>query len=212
LEIYQQQTFKGESMSDTAAPQGLNADELAELEEFLMSDNTPDACMDVSTLDGFLTCILSCPTRPEAEEWINWVWDTEAAEEQPSFDSQAQSDLMYGLIARHAAALEATLKAQSEDYEPVFFYQDEEGEVPALDEWCIGYMIAMADYYEQWHDLLAAKPALFEPIRLFGTEDGQESLNKTLEALNPEEFEERMQAFAGEIRTAALNIFREVHA
>lgn len=186
----------------------LGADELAELEEYLMSDQTPDACMDVSTLDGFLSCILSCPQRPEPEEWINWVWDTEGAQEEPNFSSQAESDRIFHLIARHAAALDDALARGAEDYEPVFFFQDEEAEIPALDEWCIGYMIAMADYYEQWQPLLEQNPALFAAIRQFGTEDGQAELNPQLDDMDEAALAEFMQAQALAVRQAALDIYR----
>jgi uncharacterized protein len=193
-------------MSNNPTP--LSADELAELEEYLMSDQTPDACMDVSTLDGFLTCILSCPQRPEPEEWINWVWDTEAAEEEPSFSSQEQSDHIFALIARHAAALDDALARASDDYEPVFFFQDEDAQIPALDEWCIGYMIAMADYYDQWQTLLENSPVLFEVIRQFGTEDGQEEIGPQLDAMDEADLGEFMQAQARAVRESALAIYK----
>lgn len=195
-------------MSDTAATPPLSADDLAELEEYLLSDLTPDACMDISTLDGFLTCILSCPQRPEPEEWISWVWDTDNAEEEPAFDSQEQGDRIFALIARHAAALDEALKAGDDTYEPVFFFEDEEAEIPAVEEWCIGYTIAMADYFTQWEPLLQGQPALFESIRMFGTEDGQADLAPRLDDMDDAELGQFMQQQAQALRQAAIDIYR----
>lgn len=195
-------------MSDSPATPTLTADELAELEEYMLSDLTPDACMDISTLDGFLTCILSCPERPEPEEWIRWVWDTDAGEEEPEFASQEQGDRIFALIARHAAALDEALQTGGDAYEPVFFFEDEEAQVPAVEEWCIGYTIAMADYFTQWESLLQAHPGLFESIRMFGTEDGQAELEPRLDDMDDAELGEFMQQQADQLREAALAIYR----
>lgn len=195
-------------MSDNAPAEPLSADELAELEEYLLSDLTPDACMDISTLDGFLTCILSCPDRPDPEEWISWVWDTEEASEEPSFESQEQSDRVFSLLARHAEALDALLSSGSADYEPVFFFEDESAQVPAVEEWCIGYIIAARDYMDQWEPIMRAHPALFDAIRLFGTEDGQADLANRLDEMDDAAFGEFMQQQGASLRDAALAIYR----
>lgn len=195
-------------MTEQSKVEALSADELAELEEYLLSDLTPDACMDISTLDGFLTCILSCPQRPEPEEWISWVWDTEEATGEPEFESQEQGDRIFGLIARHAAALDDALKGAVPDYEPVFFFEDEEAQVPAVEEWCIGYIIAANDYLDQWEPVMRAHPALFESIRLFGTEDGQAELMPRLDDMDDAATGEFMQQQADNLREAALAIYR----
>ncbi len=195
-------------MSDISATAPLTADELAELEEYLLSDLTPDACMDISTLDGFLTCILSAPQRPEPEEWISWVWDTDEANEDPNFESQEQADRIFALIARHAAALDDMLKGGNDDYEPVFFFEDEEAQIPAVEEWCIGFTIAMSDYADQWEPVLQAHPELFESIRLFGTEDGQTELEAQLDEMDDAQQGQFMQDKADHLRASAMAIYR----
>lgn len=196
-------------MSDTApAVEPLTIDELAELEEYLLSELTPDACMDISTLDGFLTCILSCPQRPVPEEWINRVWDTDEAEEEPEFESQEQGDRIFALIARHAAALDHALQNETADYEPLFFYEDEDGQVPAVEEWCIGYIIAANEYRFQWEPLMDAKPELFDSIRLFGSPEGQEELEDKLDDMDDAQAAEFMQQQAINLREAALAVYR----
>jgi uncharacterized protein len=40
----------------------LSNEEIDELDAFLMSDGTPDNCMSIVTLDGFLTALVSDPS------------------------------------------------------------------------------------------------------------------------------------------------------
>jgi len=55
----------------------LSDEELEKLDDFLLSDMTPDSCMDISTLDGFLTGTVITPGITSQDKWLNWVWDME---------------------------------------------------------------------------------------------------------------------------------------
>ena len=52
----------------------LSAAELSELEAFLMSDATSDECMDLVTLDGFLTALVVGPELVPPSSWLPVVW------------------------------------------------------------------------------------------------------------------------------------------
>jgi uncharacterized protein len=188
---------------------GLNIDELVDLEEFLMSDQTPDACMDASTLDGFLTAVISSP-RPTSVNytWLPWVWDTELAQAEPAFSSLNEREFILGLIDRHLVNLQDNLCTQSENYEPVFFFDEDNEEMPNLKDWCIGYLIAVTDEYDLWEPYLTNYAELFEPIKLFGTDEGQAKIDAELNQLNPEKQLETTELWAKKIRQSALEIFQ----
>jgi uncharacterized protein len=57
--------------------------EITELDEFLMSDATPDECMDIVTLDGFLTALMIGPGLVPPSVWLEAIW----GKGEPRFDS-----------------------------------------------------------------------------------------------------------------------------
>ncbi len=54
-----------EELAATLSPQ-----ELDELAGLLVSDATPDECMNISELDGFLTALAIGPRWTPADEWL----------------------------------------------------------------------------------------------------------------------------------------------
>ena len=55
----------------------LSNEEIRELDAFLMSDATPDECMDVVTLDGFLSALAIGPELVPPSVWLPLVWGGE---------------------------------------------------------------------------------------------------------------------------------------
>jgi uncharacterized protein len=51
----------------------LAQEEIHELEVFLMSDATPDDCMDIVTLDGILTVLAVGPELVPPSEWLRRI-------------------------------------------------------------------------------------------------------------------------------------------
>jgi yecA family protein len=51
----------------------LSNEEIRELDAFLMSDATPDECMDVVTLDGFLSALAIGPELVPPSVWLPLV-------------------------------------------------------------------------------------------------------------------------------------------
>jgi uncharacterized protein len=88
------------SMISLTAP--LSEGEIAELDEFLMSDATPEECMDISTLDGFLTSLVIGPQLVPPSVWLKAIW---GGETQPAFESSAQAQRVISLIMRRFNAI-----------------------------------------------------------------------------------------------------------
>ncbi|HEX9181063.1 MAG TPA: UPF0149 family protein, partial [Burkholderiales bacterium] len=79
----------------------LSGEELDELEAFLVSEATPDDCMDLETLDGFLTALVSGPEAIMPDEWLPWVWSVEGDPEQhPDFADEAAARRILELMTR----------------------------------------------------------------------------------------------------------------
>jgi yecA family protein len=55
----------------------LSHEEIRELDVFLMSDVTPDECMDVVTLDGFLSALAIGPELAPPSVWLPLIWGGE---------------------------------------------------------------------------------------------------------------------------------------
>ncbi len=49
--------------------------DIERLDTFLMSDDSPENCMQISDLDGFLTGILCSPDLIMPSEWFPIVWN-----------------------------------------------------------------------------------------------------------------------------------------
>jgi hypothetical protein len=72
-------------------------EEIGELDVFLMSDATPDDCMDIVALDGFLTALVIGPKLVPPSVWLPLVWGDEEA---PAFESSVQAERIIGLVMR----------------------------------------------------------------------------------------------------------------
>ena len=68
---------------------GLNQADLEMLDAFLMSDQAPENCMQLSDLDGFLTAVAIGPELIMPSEWLPTIW----GDGEPEFETaeQAQS-------------------------------------------------------------------------------------------------------------------------
>ncbi len=133
----------------------LSAAELDELEAFLTSDATPEDCMDLETLDGFLTCIVSGPEAILPGEWLPWVWSVGGDPERaPAFAGEAQARRILELVTRHMNSVAATLLNSPADFVPVLYEPEEEAErLPLAARWCLGYLSGMELRREAWKPL-----------------------------------------------------------
>ena len=73
---------------------GQGEPDLKALDEYLMSDESPENCMQLSDLDGFLTAIVVGPDLIKPSEWMPVVW----GDETPEFSDDAQATVILGAI------------------------------------------------------------------------------------------------------------------
>ena len=68
--------------------------DLDALEAYLSSDDSPEECMDLSELDGFLAGLAVGPEVVPPSEWLPIVWDNQ----EPEFADEAQANAVIGTI------------------------------------------------------------------------------------------------------------------
>jgi uncharacterized protein len=164
-------------MSKTLFPAG--PVDLEVLDQFLMSEASPENCMQLSDLDGFLTGIAIGPELIKPSEWLPAIW----GDDEPVFENEEQVQTVIGAIMGRYNEILRELDTDPEGYEPVF-WEGPDGEVIAAD-WAEGFVDAIRLRPEAWRPLLEDREALIllMPIlALCGDAEGGSPLE-----LDPEE-------------------------
>jgi uncharacterized protein len=113
------------------------------LDQYLSSDDSPEDCMLLSDLDGFLTGVLCSPELIPPSEWL------------PIAMGQAELNVppeIITLLMERYNEIVAALNTEPPLLEPIF-WQAKEGHVIAID-WCEGFMEAVALQRGGWDELL----------------------------------------------------------
>ena len=142
----------------TDAPD-LAPDWIDELDEFLMSDKSPDDCLQISDLDGFLTGVVIGPELIMPSEWMPVIWQGE-----PDFETTEQAERIMGAIMARYNEIIHQLDDEPGAFEPIFF-EAPDGRVLAAD-WAEGFMEAVELRADAWDALFEDEDArlLFAPI------------------------------------------------
>ena len=154
-------------MSDTPFPAG--PVDLEVLDQFLMSEASPENCMQLSDLDGFLTGIAIGPELVLPSEWLPAVWGGE----EPVFEDAEQARTVIGAIMGRYNEILRVLATGPQTYAPLF-WEGPEGEVIAAD-WAEGFADAVRLRPEAWRPLLEDRDAcvmLMPILALCGDADG----------------------------------------
>ena len=139
-------------MSETLFPAG--PADLEALDRFLISDASPEDCMQLSDLDGFLTGIAVGPELVLPSEWLPMVWGGE----EPVFDDAGQARTVIGTIMSRYNEVLRVLDTDPEAYAPIF-WEGPDGELIAAD-WAEGFADAIRLRPEAWRPLLEDREAL----------------------------------------------------
>lgn len=123
--------------------------DLDALEEFLSSDDSPEECMDLSELDGFLAGLIVGPEAVPPSEWLPVIWDNE----DPGFADETQADAILGAILGRYNEIADSLDAEPVEYAPVF-WQDFTG-ATIVEDWAIGFMQAVSMRQIAWAPVLS---------------------------------------------------------
>jgi uncharacterized protein len=181
----------------------LTETEIAQLEDFLISDSAPEEAMDLSMMDGFITALASGPSLTPPSLMLRWIWDSEHGKDAPTFANAVESASIITLILRHWNDINDTLNRAPDEYEPLTLERKADGRtIPILDSWCSGYYKGIALDRARWKPLLAQHPEWFQAIMLYGTKDGWDELERRQDSI------EQHQAFADSLAGSVRNIHR----
>jgi len=142
--------------------------DLEELDDYLDSDLSPDDCMGLSDLDGFVTGIIVGPELMMPSEWLPMIWGGD----EPGFESTAQAEAIISLIMGRYNEIAAGFNSDPEKFEPIF-YKWPTGEVIVMD-WAAGFLEAVEMRRTAWEPLFSHRKAklLIEPLLILG-DDGE---------------------------------------
>jgi uncharacterized protein len=149
----------------------LSDQEIAELDEFLMSDATPEESMSIVELDGFLTSLVIGPEVVPPSAWFKTIW---GGEDEPEFESAAQAQRVFGLIMRRFNTL-SFLFEEPPEFAPILWEHEIEGTTYRIaDDWCWGFMAGVSLASQTWQPLLVDPEhhTMLRPIVTLGTEEG----------------------------------------
>ncbi len=122
--------------------------DLDALEAYLSSDDSPEECMDLSELDGFLAGLAVGPEVVPPSEWLPIVWDNQ----EPVFADEAQANAVIGAILGRYNEIVDGLDAEPTDYAPVF-WEDFTG-ATIVEDWAVGFMQAVSLRQMSWEAVL----------------------------------------------------------
>lgn len=112
---------------------------LEKLDIYLSSNESPDECMMLSDLDGFLHGVACSPVPISAEEWMP-VGLGGSPEDVPDWVLESIALIFDSIIQG--------LTFDPPEIEPIF-WESEEGQVIAMD-WCEGFMQAVSLRPKEW--------------------------------------------------------------
>lgn len=121
---------------------------LEALDEYLSSDASPDECMQLSDLDGFLTGIVVGPELIKPSEWLPVIWSGDP----PEFENDETAELILGTIMGRYNEIVHSLAADPPEFDPIL-WQTNDGFVIAGD-WAEGFMDAISLRPIEWGDML----------------------------------------------------------
>lgn len=113
--------------------------DLEGLDTYLSSDDSPDNCMMLSDLDGFLHGIVCSPVEIPQAEWLRKAMGGPLNKVPP--------EILQAIIDIHDNVVDG-LTLDEPEVEPIF-WQAKEGHVIAMD-WCEGFMDAVSLRPKEW--------------------------------------------------------------
>lgn len=179
----------------------LEAGEMDELDNFLLSDATSDNTMMLDCLDGYLTAIICGPASIKTSEWLPGVWGP-SSQDEPAFDTYEQAERILELILQQRNGIIDSLQHDPDQFEPVFdsvVYEGDTQEYLDGEMWAHGFMRGIALRKDDWKPFLddPACIALLHPIHLLGAEEISEDEEKLVES--PEQREELTMQIAASV-------------
>ncbi len=143
----------------------LQDDEVTQLETLLKHKRA----LDLSTIDGLFTALVSSPQMPGPEQWLPLIF----VNNQWQDDKSEEFDAMYQLLVRHLNGIESILSQAPDKFHPLFLERDLHDSVDVVVEnWCSGYMQGVSLCAEQWKPAQEDIQQWIYPIMVFSGPTG----------------------------------------
>lgn len=172
----------------TEANTALTADELVELDEFLLDED--GECLAIDEAHGYLTALIVSNTEIETAAMLEAILGEAKSPEKIS-----------QLLLRMYQEIASDLKS-GKPFEPMVIEEEEDGETFEVYEgWCYGFMMAVSEYEEEWAELSKDGRSLLEPIA-------------TLALLREEELDiddEEYSGWVGLLAGSVSGLYAEAH-
>ncbi|HET9643818.1 MAG TPA: UPF0149 family protein [Burkholderiaceae bacterium] len=149
--------------------------ELDDLDETLRT-LPAEGAMNIEGLDGYCTGLLVGPRlidRLQTCEWLPVVWGGDGPDGAP-FKSARQRKRVSVLVLRHLHSIACRLAQDPDQWEPVFSVAEDEGvECVDAEDWCIGFLHAVALRPDEWEPLFDGPQTgqALVPVALLGAEE-----------------------------------------
>ncbi|RDD30278.1 YecA family protein [Prosthecochloris sp. ZM] len=152
--------------------QPVSAEELVELEDFLLSEKTSENAMTLDMVDGYLTAIVVGPTTPLPDDWMPYIWGMDD-DKAPEFDSDEEARRLTLIILRYMNTIAGALIDNPDAYLPLFdrcTYANQEDEDLAVESWAYAFAMGIELTREEWKPLFDDDEAsgLLLPIFILG--------------------------------------------
>ncbi|MEM8970732.1 MAG: YecA family protein [Pseudomonadota bacterium] len=135
---------------------------LEDLDAYLSSNDSPDHCMMLSDLDGFIHGIACSPVFVSAEEWVPVALG--------GSPDDVPERVLETIVERYADITRG-LTSDPPEFSPIF-WEAAKGHVMAMD-WCEGFLQAVALRSKQWLRLTesGSHGSLMTPIMIHILDD-----------------------------------------
>jgi uncharacterized protein len=162
--------------------QPLSEKEFDELDQFLLSDRTPEDTMTMDTLHGYMTAIAIGPETIMPAEWLLKVWGDDP-KQAPKWKNSKEEERIVNLIMRFMNEVLVTFEVAPKEFEPLFCEAEHEGEnLIDAEAWCWGFWEGMELRPGSWDPIFESDAApLMHPIYLLGADEIEEEELKEVE-------------------------------
>lgn len=178
--------------------------DLGALDDFLASDRTPEECMQLSELDGFLAGVAIGPRLIMPSAWLPFVWRSD----EPAFEDLRQANEMLGVIMRRYNEIIRLADAGPGAYQPVLAFDEAGAACPS--DWAVGFIQAMGLCQDDWEPLATDPVAgsLIEPIMLIASTTDMANLHLDEDERLPDSEMDLLMAEAGPMLSLCVSGIR----
>jgi uncharacterized protein len=155
--------------------QPLTEKEFDDLDNFLLSERSPEDAMTMDTLHGYLTAIAIGPQTIMPAEWLPRVWGQDGV--APKWKNPKEEERVVNLIMRFMNEVLVTFEVAPKEFEPLYVEHEYDGETLIdAEAWCWGFWEGMDLRPGSWDAIWDSEAGpLMRPIYLLGADEIEES-------------------------------------